>query len=922
MALRSSLNRQLSWTSVLTMLGAARDDVAHLPARATCPTCHSARKLHVMQDALLGGEWYRCAACGFAGDSIELAASAWKVTTRLAIRRLFEDQAQDDSDGLTFDQRIDRYLRGVLGVRQKVLAFWDSCRIAEPTVEDADTETVLRSMGVPASREPSTWKERGGRYIGYSTRAEVDAFFMPTTARTKQLSARGRKELTQFGGKIFVGASWRGLVVVPYSDLPGRIGGFLFVGRRAEPQDRVYKRIVYGPGAIATGVHVAMLETANCGGPLLVVPEIGHALYLQLRRVSDGSPPLPLVSPLLAVSAREQSWPPWPVGTPRRRVVWDPEDSVRAVITAGQCDAAIATCDQGTKDTRAFLRSSPPDIQHGRLCLSPDSRLSVVVRLAEEAPEAVEELAAAGALKRDELADLAATSGGEQASFFTELAEGPSLVKHSRIDGVTFREESGRWYAGSNQLCDFVIRIDRVIYQASKSRGIYEGRILFGDRTVSFLTPAAEVEAAPLEWARDLLWAAGAGAPTISRRYSKQIIQLSLAMHRPSCIVGAEGVGWNSERGQFVFPRFTLDGEAVLPADPLIAVADGPIPCLDFDQPDPPTEFEMRQLARPGEETALFWGVAACVAQSALASALGYPRQSVSLQGEGTALIGTSVARACGCVEPLGKRIDCRHQLALSALEDYQARHRWLSLVNLPVPVRITPGYSDRIAQLANYGDLIVPNTRIAAYALRLGYDWRTLRCRRRHGLTCPAVYPWGPRVIAAYIHDALRRNFQVRSKGLHRIRAWNIGADMAGWWKHIGGDPSALIRGLTSLSPARGAHGDALAGLLRALRTQGRITFRKAGGSLGTDDARKLIVPVDGNRLAIPARRLNLLLPQYGAPPLSYDAVASRLSADGVLLGEGQVNGEDCWHVSRNWLLSEWRQKNAAGSERRAKDA
>ena len=82
-----SIAAKISWETVLSVLDVDLTGSACIPRIVTCPSC-SEPELSVMPDHVLGGEWFHCRSCGFAGDAVELAAATWKVDVDADVTQL------------------------------------------------------------------------------------------------------------------------------------------------------------------------------------------------------------------------------------------------------------------------------------------------------------------------------------------------------------------------------------------------------------------------------------------------------------------------------------------------------------------------------------------------------------------------------------------------------------------------------------------------------------------------------------------------------------------------------------------------------------------------------------------------------------------------------------------------------------------
>ena len=272
-------------------------------------------------DATLGGAWFHCTGCAFAGDALALAARAWRLDPLAAAARLVELGA---ATGPIDDDLVAAHAAWYAGW-DGVARFWAAC--------DPPGRGPRQRRGRPApgagwawrtSACPSQyWPTGGGRIVGFTDRRAVDGYFQPgTLAGRLERSPDGYRRTTVSGGcATFRGPGWDALVVVPFWDLPGRIAGFLFIGRGGDPAtDYVYRRVppLGSRGGRGAGSHgrgtrrrdgglaflpglLARPRWPQADGegdrPAVIVSDVEPALRLQLRHLDDHDEPLPLVVP-------------------------------------------------------------------------------------------------------------------------------------------------------------------------------------------------------------------------------------------------------------------------------------------------------------------------------------------------------------------------------------------------------------------------------------------------------------------------------------------------------------------------------------------------------------------------------------------------------------------------------------------------
>jgi hypothetical protein len=117
-----SLARSLAWHQVLRQVGIEVTNAA-LPASVTCPLCTQAG-LEVYADEVLGGQWFHCSGCRFAGDAIELASKVWETPIEATIATLAAAGA-DVAESL---ETVQAYLRDHVDYRRRLNVFWSDAQ--------------------------------------------------------------------------------------------------------------------------------------------------------------------------------------------------------------------------------------------------------------------------------------------------------------------------------------------------------------------------------------------------------------------------------------------------------------------------------------------------------------------------------------------------------------------------------------------------------------------------------------------------------------------------------------------------------------------------------------------------------------------------------------------------------------------------
>ncbi len=155
----------------------------------------------------------------------------------------------------------------------------------------------------------SSWLTQGGRFVGVAKCTDIQNLFHPGSYAVQPRSNRDGKTSPRRGGgpgrsRLFSGEDWDDALVIPFQDLPGRICGFLMIGRKGDPQagDIFFKAANLQPSSVPLReAGLGMLDALEDGavepfGDTLFVfgdPIVG--LHLQGRTFKMHCQPLPIV---------------------------------------------------------------------------------------------------------------------------------------------------------------------------------------------------------------------------------------------------------------------------------------------------------------------------------------------------------------------------------------------------------------------------------------------------------------------------------------------------------------------------------------------------------------------------------------------------------------------------------------------------
>jgi len=620
----------------------------------------------VYDDPVHGGGWFRCGPCGFAGDGVDLAAFAWESSVPCAVLRLASEAGCFDAASSS-DERIARHVRDHVRRRAEVEALWADAR-GDTDHSTADLARARARFGLGDSVNGSEeWADRGGHFVGASSRALVDAVFHREYRESLAEQVDRAKGKGGLGGdRTFRGEGWDRLLAIAFHDLPGRISGFLLVGRGAHPsKDWVFRPTMaasaskQGRLARVRGVEagLAMYEAIRPGGH----PEFGDAVFglddvelavrLQMDHLRRDAAPLPVCASWGRVGSAVRTLESWSPFQGRPVVLWSAKPTASTYRQARLAGARVA----------------PPDAVTPAVKLSGRGGASALRRMQEKAVpwEAAAERHAAGLDRGDceelllrlrlDKAGMAAFLAGcapDNRSRFAEILGPRSGLDCVQVgSGYILRTPAGWVRQKTGELItDAPPRVDRVVHLPGAGRSFYQGVIPWKGEEIPFVAPKADFERGPLSWAYDHLVENGHGAPRVQRRWDQHAMAILTHLHAPAYESLTGRVGWDRDARAFDFPGFSIGRDSLAPE----FLPGAGVPGRNLRPPSPLTAAEVAALSRRDDATVAFWAAAATILASAIAPAVGAPSPSVVLVGDGAQHAGMLAALALGCtvVEP------------------------------------------------------------------------------------------------------------------------------------------------------------------------------------------------------------------------------------------------------------------------------
>ena len=497
----SSLNNLVSWTQALPLL----DIPVHstrLPAVVRCPVC-SAVRLHIYRDR--GGEWAYCHKCSAHGDMIELAAHAWKLDLPLAVHKML--------DLIGFPSPppdvLARYCRAVER-RRRADRFWKEAQTRADTHPSPELRALQRRFG--GNDTGTAWAAYGGAIVGATHLEVVEAYSRHIGRSRHAYRADGTRQ--DSGAPLLSPA----IPVERHAcrslwELPGKLNGFLFIGRDGKPENGDFQYYWLrvnaenkGRARDAPGGHAP--PHPILGTTLFAITDAFRAVHWQLSWMRSGDRPLPIVLPYESLEHgihTERVWSWLPV---EDVVFWAPTltvDTIAQAVRAPQ--GLVSTLEVTPRELERYMRDRPI-LQWLQAIKAAALPWQTVFRdmLRNAAASRVEELILRAGLRGQALRDL--IDGSDQAlqERLSRLSLRQSFVRSAKVGCHTIYEKDDSWYDAKGALiCNCIIHFEQLIKVQHSDRAFARGIIRFAGKTYPFLFAGRSLDRGILDWAHDFL---------------------------------------------------------------------------------------------------------------------------------------------------------------------------------------------------------------------------------------------------------------------------------------------------------------------------------------------------------------------------------------------------------------------------------
>jgi hypothetical protein len=906
-----SLSARVHWLFVFRAILESEPLSTILPATIECPLCGCDR-LDVCEDAVLGGEWFHCRGCKFAGDIIELVAKHAAIEILEALARLQACRLLDRS--LTPDC-FAAYERDHVDYRARLNAFWKVASGNLLNHYSRAARNLMHQLGVARATDSIYTIEHVQRFLGVASHQQVEDVFYPDSYAVRHRNNRNGKTSPRRGSgpgarRMFELGGWDDVLVMPFSDLPGRISGFLIVGREGNEMngDWIFKRANFGGTrqkaaheagwGMLSGNEEARSPWGELENDLFVMCDARVAICLQGIWAIDHATPLPILLAADEPGVISRRLPP---ELQRRNVIFWTHDG-RPMPQAIESNAQISRYPISEKEiSRRLGHHGPLDWLRliRRNCRPWRADLRELIRGRSWCETEV--LLRGLSLKHWELR---AFIEGSELAIREKLERcNPTRIGRNLIPvcGKRVLETDDGWEIdkSNERICNLPLRVKEVVYCENRS-AYYRGYAMRGPNQLQFTVDCHDVDRRGLfPCVAEFLLHNYRVWLTYSPTWAKRSFQLALAFHSPEVTTGSDRVGWHSQTKSFLFPKFQIHMGGRVDSDNNLVGVTSATPAANLE---PPHVREFRsvppELRGTTPETSVVWSLVACIVHNLFAAAQSRDPLGIVLDGGETIPTARTAALGLGCVEQ-----SLRSSARLEQLQVASSRHDWPVLVHFPNCRKrlVTAEWVDSRATK----NAILPLDRHAALVLASYPGFARIRAAGplrplgHLGQAAPVVLK---ALVPAFLEHACRNRLDQD--------LWNDGHPLYAWLRHLAAwvaEQDLDNRGV--LAARRFIFVDSLAPWRTLVELAQHMCYRD--DLRNSDSTMPSEIPAivyhhgtetNLDSVQIPIRDINGRLAADGLPVLDLEAIKRALVREGAWRTFDDAGQHSDWLLDRKW--------------------
>jgi hypothetical protein len=832
---------------------------------------------------------------------LELVAETLETTLFNAAITLSQGGDEFPAGTLT-PETVTQYDQNFLVARDRLDAFWATCQqhLANDHVE---VRHILRKFNFRKELRGETWIAHGGRYIGACSALEAVQAFCPKADKT-----------TQHASRVFRGKNWDGVVVIPFHDLPGRICGFLFIGRDGNGSDFVYRNISQAHhrsgGPLETGLAMydtlwKKTATTVFNNTTFVIDNVLMAMRLQLQHMNDHTLPLPLVATynVKAKTTRTNrdmqlaSEAVWRSQPHRRYIFWSPKLAAATIdmashvggkVFVGYADAVPSRLLPVAQLRKVYKKAERWEAAlENALTSQSDSGITNTLQHLQMSPATLRTFLLQCP---PDLQQRIADCGGTEANCQIEAHHGHQTISESH---------RGWMFKNSERIvCSAILRIERIIRSKDSDDYYYQGHIIHANQKIPFIELGPKMDKYAMKIMENLVHLHCTVAMESNAYYNKWMVDLAKQFHRPEIVVTTGNIGWDANTAKFALPQFTLGLGGVVESVGM-PFTDTQTPALHLESPTVAMR-PLTSLMENSEQNQIIWAVAGNVAANVLAPAKNHPTAGIGLIGQGANVVGAQAAIALGCSEL------SVHARGRPPVEYSQELHTLTSRHNWPVLIRYAkPCTALRLWLLRGENkDVVLRVEAKAKDGLGLQAPWRYIEAH-----TADYVDPNGLKlahgIIPHWLRDISHRRLELASDA--EIYIFQVMEDIAKWTERLGLS-SEVVRDAAKLIEDMGDmpwdRANRLASLLYTAITNGLLTLEQS--DFPEKKSRLALVRVVETDkppgIFVGRNVVQQLLTKQGLGALDVPRTTEMLANAGALVRELEYNGVVGWLLAEPW--------------------
>jgi len=838
----------------------------------------------VFEDHVSKGQWFSCQHCLQSGDIVQLVARHWELSEESAIVKLSKMGFSIDPA----ESNLQRY-HAVTSRCNRFAEFWQQVRqnlIHGSTSAISLVHDLKLACGVSQDR----WNRGLGQLLGGVSHKEAEQAYHPHSENQTRNSSEHR---------LFRGGKWGDVLVFPYWQLPGKLSGFLFVGREGDPEKDFVFRAIHHNGSSASSsfgneagllLHPQVPQVAvSYGNHVVAIDDPVLSIRMQARNFEASGWPLPLVCCHAEDNRREraQTLHGWKQFMGIRPVIWMPRYDrtlVEQAIVAGARISLMRPEDTSDAGLWRYITNYPPQELLRRIIRHSKPWPQAMTQLVQELDDgAIEDLFYYLEMDKLEPARVLERCDPKVRKHFRTLSASRPVRRVVPLSPtVLVAEIDDSWFLEARQghsplVSDAIIRIRDTIHQKTTGYTYYRGEILHQGKAFEFCESKEALKKDTWNWLEDFLDARGHVLRGNSR-HSKDLIDIAIQLHCPEHSYGVDSVGWDLRNSRLLLPNYYLTaGGDVHSYDAQIPTPD--TPGRNLLRPCDLSPAELDATAEDPDMAGPLWACFIAAMANIVAPAYRQPTSGIGLVGAGAELAGQGIADAMGCTN-----YQFSGRYGKDQATEAERRHGWPIFVQLPT----ASIHKKAMNEWLNIGgthrhNCLVSLPWFVSRAKILFGGWHIVRADQPIIFSETTVDAFS-KLTSAYLADLAKRHFKLSHWGSGRNPPWLISVakdirqfvepQLPGWLDTV--SPKQWIAHET-----RKVTADPLGSMLGHLASEGKLLV----GSARSDVRRPSLLPLDEGML-LDKLDLLKLLDKEKVTLINPARITSALANSGALVG------------------------------------